>query len=259
MWIVDKIHDIGDWAKDKAEDAKYTVEYAIDRVKDIVEDEAEEIKYKLEYAYDCIKDMLSRKKYDEDDIEDQVDVDAALADFKEVIKGDITDVEKDCMDSVTALFSDLIEKTKDKFPDLVEIIENEQEKAQKELKGTIMKYVNEHLSKNDSKFLEVLKMNPGKAKEKALDSSAEQILTNAEKVFDSKLKKYAENVFEEFSYRLNTRIANQEEEMNKRIEELEKLQEEAEEDKIDVEALKEKCAPIMESAECMIQVLGMEM
>jgi len=227
--------------------------------KEKIKDKEVEIKGTADYAWFGIKDMLSRKKYDEDDIEDQVDVDAALADFKEVIKGNITDIEKDCMDSVTALFSDLIEKTKDKFPDLVEIIENEQEKAQKELKGMIMKYVNEHLSKTDSKFLEVLKMNPGKAKEKALDSSAEQILTNAEKVFDSKLKKYAENVFEEFSYRLNTRIANQEEEMNKRIEELEKLQEEAEEDKIDVEALKEKCAPIMESAECMIQVLGMEM
>lgn len=227
--------------------------------KEKIKDKAVEIKGTADYAWFGIKDMLSRKKYDEDDIEDQVDVDAALADFKEVIKGNITDIEKDCMDSVTALFSDLIEKTKDKFPDLVEIIENEQETAQKELKGMIMKYVNEHLSKTDSKFLEVLKMNPGKAKEKALDSSAEQILTNAEKVFDSKLKKYAENVFEEFSYRLNTRIANQEEEMNKRIEELEKLQEEAEEDKIDVEALKEKCAPIMESAECMIQVLGMEM
>lgn len=239
------------WAYDKAEKIKDKAE----KIKDKVED----VKYAVEDAWDRIKDTFSRKKYDEDDIEDQVDVDAALADFKEVIKGDITDVEKDCMDSVTSLFSDLIEKTKDKFPDLVEIIENEQEKAQKELKGTVMKYVNEHLSKNDSKFLEVLKMNPGKAKEKALDSSAEQILTNAEKVFDSKLKKYAENVFEEFSYRLNTRIANQEEEMNKRIEELEKLQEEAEEDKIDVEALKEKCAPIMESAECMIQVLGMEM
>ena len=229
-----------------------------DKMEKIIDKEVE-IKGTADYAWFGIKDMLSRKKYDEDDIEDQVDVDAALADFKEVIKGNITDIEKDCMDSVTALFSDLIEKTKDKFPDLVEIIENEQEKAQKELKGMIMKYVNEHLSKTDSKFLEVLKMNPGKAKEKALDSSAEQILTNAEKVFDSKLKKYAENVFEEFSYRLNTRIANQEEEMNKRIEELEKLQEEAEEDKIDVEALKEKCAPIMESAECMIQVLGMEM
>lgn len=232
--------------------------WAYDQVEKI-KDKVEDVKYAVEDVWDRIKDTFSRKKYDEDDIEDQVDVDAALADFKEVIKGDITDVEKDCMDSVTSLFSDLIEKTKDKFPDLVEIIENEQEKAQKELKGTIMKYVNEHLSKNDSKFLEVLKMNPGKAKEKALDSSAEQILINAEKVFDSKLKKYAENVFEEFSYRLNTRIANQEEEMNKRIEELEKLQEEAEEDKIDVEALKEKCAPIMESAECMIQVLGMEM
>lgn len=252
MWLIDKVHDIGSWIKDKVEDK---VENFTDRM-DIAKIEFE---CAMEYAYDRIKDILSRKKYDEDDIEDQVDVDAALADFKEVIKGDITDVEKDCMDSVTSLFSDLIEKTKDKFPDLVEIIENEQEKAQKELKGTIMKYVNEHLSKNDSKFLEVLKMNQGKAKEKALDSSAEQILTNAEKVFDSKLKKYAENVFEEFSYRLNTRIANQEEEMNKRIEELEKLQEEAEEDKIDVEALKEKCAPIMESAECMIQVLGMEM
>lgn len=142
---------------------------------------------------------------------------------------------------------------------MVEIIKSEQQRAETELKGTIMKYVKEHLSKNDPKFLKVLKMNPGKAKEDALDLATVNVLDDAEKTFNARLKKYAEHVLEEFTSRLNTRIADQETQMNDRIKELERLQIDAESGQIDVEALKDKCAPIMEASACIIQIFGMEM
>ena len=228
-------------------------------VRDKVETAKELVKEKIEDAVDWVKDKLSRKEYDEDDVEDHVDVDAVLAEFRETIQDTVNEAEERCMESIAALFTDLTEKTQEKFPDLVEIIESEWQKAEKELKGTVMQYVKEHLSKNDAKFLRVLKMNPGKAKEDALDLATENVLNDAEKSFNAKLKKYAEHVLEEFSGRLNNRIADQENQMNARIRELEKLQLEAESEQIDVNALKDKAAPMMEVSECIIQIFEMEL
>lgn len=228
-------------------------------VRDTVEIVAERGKEIIEDAVDWFKNKLSRKRYDEDSVEDHVDVDAVLAEFRETIQEEVNDAEKRCMDSIAVLFSDLTEKTQEKFPDLVEIIKSEQQKAEKELKGTVMQYVKEHLSKNDAKFLRVLRMNPGKAKEDALDLATENVLDNAEKSFNAKLKKYAEHVLNEFSGRLNNRIVDQENQMNARIRELEELQIEAERGQVDVNALKDKAAPMMEVSECIIQILEMEM
>ena len=228
-------------------------------VLDKVETAKEWVKEKIEDAVDWVKDKLSRKRYDEDDVEDHVDVDAVLAEFREKIQGTTNETEERCMESIAVLFADLIEKTQEKFPDLVEIIKSEQQKAEKELKGTVMQYVKEHLSKNDAKFLRVLKMNPGKTKDDALDLATENVLNDAEKSFNAKLKKYAEHVLEEFSGRLNNRIVDQENQMNARIRELEKLQLEAESGQIDVNALKDKATPMMEVSECIIQIFEMEM
>lgn len=228
-------------------------------VLDKVETAKEWVKEKIEDAVDWVKDKLSRKRYDEDDVEDHVDVDAVLAEFREKIQGTANEAEERCMESIAVLFADLIEKTQEKFPDLVEIIKSEQQKAEKELKGTVMQYVKEHLSKNDAKFLRVLKMNPGKTKDDALDLATENVLNDAEKSFNAKLKKYAEHVLEEFSGRLNNRIVDQENQMNARIRELEKLQLEAESGQIDINALKDKAAPMMEVSECIIQIFEMEM
>lgn len=226
---------------------------------DVAESVKDFVGEKIEDAVDWVKDKLSRKKYDEDDVEDHVDVDAVLAEFRETIQDTVNETEERCMESIAVLFADLIEKTQEKFPDLVEIIKNEQQKAENELKGTVMQYVKEHLSKNDAKFLRVLKMNPGKAKEDALDLATENVLYDAEKSFNAKLKKYAEYVLEEFSGRLSDRIVDQENQMNARIHELEKLQLEAESGQIDVNALKDKAAPMMEVSECIIQIFEMEM
>lgn len=225
-------------------------------VKNKVEDAVDWVKNKVEEAVDWVKDKLSKRKYNEEDVEDHVDVDAVLAEFRDAIQDDVDSVEAKCMESISSLFSDLMEKTKERFPDLIEIIENEQQKAEAELRGTVMKYVKEHLSKNDAKFLRVLKMNPGQAKKSELDMATERVLDNAEAEFNTKLKKYAEHVLEEFTNRLNNRIADQEARMNKRITELEKLQVEAECGQIDINALRDKSAPLMESSECIIQILG---
>lgn len=231
----------------------------VDRVRGHINDAKEYVKDKIEYWKFRLEEKLSSENYDEDSVEDHVNVDATLADFRESIQADVDNVEKECLKEISVLFSDLIDKTKERFPDLVGIIKHEQEKAEYELEGTVMKYVREHLSKNDAKFLKVLKMQPGKAKKNALDRSTDQVLDDAVRTFNSKLKKYVERVLEEFTKRLDTRIINQEEQMNQRIQELEQMQADAESGKIDIDALKYSYAPMMESAVCIINILEMEM
>lgn len=213
------------------------------------------VKDKVESAIDWVTDKLSITTYDESNVEDHVDVDAVLAEFREEIEDDVNATETRCMKTISIVFSDLIDKTKDMFPDLVEIIENEQEKAENDLKGTVMNYVREHLSKNDTQFLEVLKMKPGKAKAEELEAATDRVLGESERFFNLKLKKCTEHLLGEFDGRLNNRIVDQEKQMNQRINELEKLQDEAEKGQLNVEKLKERCAPVMESAECMIHIL----
>lgn len=228
-------------------------------IRDKFEDAVDWVKDKAEMAVDWIKDKLSFSEYDEDDIEDHVDVDAVLAEFREKVRDDVNNAEKKCMKSISDVFTDLIRKTQDKFPDLVEIIDNEQQEAERELTGTYMKYVKEHLSKNDEKFLNVLKMKPGKAKDNALELALKNIMDNAERTFYSKLKKYAEHVLTEFTNRLNNRMIEQEKQVTERINELEKLKLQAESGIIDVDALKDKSAPVMEASACIIQLCRMEM
>lgn len=204
-------------------------------------------------------DRISTKRYNEDNIEDHIDVDAVLADLRERIEKKATEVETECMKAFSSLFSELTVKTKEKFPDLVELIDEERRKAERELKGTIMKYVKEHLSKNDPEFLEVLKMQPGKDKETKLNIITQKILSDAERKFDKKLKQHIEYLLTEFTNRLDARIVNQEKYMNQRIVELKKLQKDAEKGQIDINVLKDNSMSIIESAECIISLLEMEM
>ena len=216
------------------------------------------IKKKTKDAIARLMNKLAEKKYDETSVTDHVDVDAVLAEVRISINDDVIKTEKKCMNTISDLFGDLIKKTNKKFPDLVEIIKYEQERAENELKGTIMKYVKEHLSENNSRFLKVLKMNPGQSKNDALNDAVEKVLMKAEKEFNLKLKQYAEDLLKEFKDRLNSRILEQERYMNYRIDELERLQEEAEKGKVDIDALKDQYTPMMESAECIIQLLEMK-
>lgn len=224
-----------------------------------ISDGFEWVSEKISNAVDWVKDKLGKKKYDENAVEDHVDVDAVLAGFRDKIKNDVEDLEAKCMESVSLLFADLKNITKERFPDLVEIVENEQKKAENDLKGTVMKYVKEHLSKNDAKFLRILKMNPGQEKDDELDKETEVVLNDAEREFNTKLKKYTEHILEEFTYRLNNRISDQEAQMNKRIVELEKLRKEIEIGQIDIDALKDRTKPLMESSQCIIQILDVDL
>lgn len=211
----------------------------------------------VEKAVDWVMDKLGGNSYDNNSVEDQIDVDKVLSEFRDSIQGDVNQSEKKCMRNVDGMFSDLKKKTKERFPDLIEIIEEKQKQAEETLDGTIMKYVKEHLSKNDRRFVNVLEMKPGQAKKKALDVEANRIIEEAEIYFYKKLKKYMEDVQKDFTERLSTRLDDQEKQMKDYISKLEQMEVRAKEGSLDVDEVINECAPIMESAECIITVLEM--
>ncbi len=213
---------------------------------------------KVSNAVDAVKDFFSRKDYDEDSMEDQVDVDAELATFRNNIQDKIDEAEEKNMKEIAVILSDLKEKTKELFPDLVEIINNEQAKAEENLKGTIIKYIKAKLSKNNSELVNILKMPQGASKKTSLDGFINRVFDDAAENFKNKLKQYAEHVSEEFNKRLSSRLSDQEVQLEKHIRQLESLQKKAQTGQLNVEELKTKSAPIMESAECILQLITSE-
>lgn len=210
----------------------------------------------VERVVDWIKD-LGGKSYDNSSVEDQIDVDKVLSKFRDSIQGDVNQSEKKCMSNVDGMFSDLKKKTKERFPDLIEIIEEKQKQAEETLGGTIMQYVKEHLSKNDRRFVKVLEMKPGQAKKAALNDEANRIIEEAERYFYKKLKKYMEDVQKDFTERLSTRLDDQEKQMKDYINKLERMEVRAKEGSLNVDEVINECAPIMESAECIITAVEM--
>ena len=212
---------------------------------------------KIERAVDWINDKLGGSSYVNSSVEDQIDVDKVLSEFRDSIQGDVDQSEKKCMSSVEGMFSDLKKKTKSRFPDLIEIIEKKQEQTQETLNGTIMQYVKEHLSKNDRRFVKVLEMNPGQAKKEALNNEANRIIGEAEAYFYKKLKKYMEDIQKEFTERLSIRLDDQEKQMKDYINKLEQMEVRAKEGNLNVDEVINECAPIMETAECIITAVEM--
>ena len=92
---------------------------------------------KIERAVDWINDKLGGSSYVNSSVEDQIDVDKVLSEFRDSIQGDVDQSEKKCMSSVEGMFSDLKKKTKSRFPDLIEIIEKKQKQTQETLNGTM--------------------------------------------------------------------------------------------------------------------------
>lgn len=205
-----------------------------------------------------IGDKLGKKSYSSSNLEDQIDVDRELNTFRQKINDDARKVEHECMQEIDTCFLNLKQKTKERFPDLVQIVESKQANAKKELNGTIMQYVKEHLSKNDREFVKALEMPPGQAKKTALDVKTNQILNDAVRHFFNKLNQYMVAVQKDFTVRLKTRLVDQERQMKDYIIELEKMEKQAREGSIDVNEVVNKCTPVMESAESIIAVLEMD-
>lgn len=193
--------------------------------------------------------------YDPESIEDQIDVDRALDEFRDQIKEDAKKQELECMSEFEKLFFELKKKTCERFPDLVELVEKEQGFAKRELEGTIMGYVKENLSKNNDNFVDILILDPGTEKERKIKNKTKEILNNAVTEFNIKLSKSFIEIQKNFTARLNERLDVQEKELNAYIEHLEELTKQSETGTLDMQKLIDDCTPVMESAKCIMYEL----
>lgn len=209
-------------------------------------------------AINGLKNKLGNKDYLRNSLSDQINVDRELEEYRESIAEKVSEEEKRHIEEVGRMFSELKEKTEGSFPDLVEIIDRKQEAAGTELSGTVMQYVKEHISKNDERFLRVLEMQPGTEKCNALDSVLRKVLEEAEALFYGKMKKYVEEVQEIFSGRLESRMEDRDKQLQEYIRRLEHLEEQADKDNLDMDALMNECTPIMEAAGCILTLLETE-
>lgn len=205
-----------------------------------------------------IWDIIINGTYDPEIIEDQIDVDRALEEFRDKIKEDAQKQEQKCMSEFEELFYELKKKTCERFPDLAELVEKEQGIAKKELQGTIMGYVKENLSKNNDKFADILILDPGVEKERKIKNKTKEILNNAVAEFNTKLSKSVIKIQESFTTRLNERLDIQEKELNAYIEHLEELTKQSETGVLNIQRLIDDCTPVMESAKCIMYKLESE-
>ena len=208
----------------------------------------------IENAISNVKDFFGGHKYD-GSMESTINVESELADFRDSIQPDVERTEEECMNKLDLLYNQLNSLVKDEFPDLSDMIELEKENARFRLSGMIMKYVKEHLSENDDKILEVLKMSPGPEKANKMEKQIKRVLNNAEKHFNKYLKKDAINISNEVNKRLSMRLSDQEKYMEMKINRLEKLENESKLNGVNVELIVNEISPQLEAAQCTISIL----
>ena len=129
-------------------------------VRDIVSDAVDKARDVIGDACGAITDFFSEMEgIDEGSVESQVDVDAALSDFRKEIEEDINNIEKQCMKLLSELFDELTKNTVNIFPDLVEIVRDEQKKAEKELNSDLERAISSVLESMFGSGKVVVKVN----------------------------------------------------------------------------------------------------
>ena len=215
-------------------------------------------RYWIEDRIDDIKDFFTGRKYDSNKVSHQVDAAAAFAKFREDYSDKVDEAENQAMDEMNRMFDELLDiANKQKyFSDLGSVIKDYQERAKRELKGTIIAYITEHLSQTDPKFKKILEMSPSPEKKAEIESAFKNTIDQAFVEFGKARTEYTEKVLSEFKERFDSRISEQEEQADQKIKELEKIMANAEAGMVDVDKVEDECAPAMEASQCIITVLN---
>ncbi len=215
-------------------------------------------RYWIEDRIDDIKDFFTGRKYDSNKVSHQVDAAAEFAKFREKYSDKADEAEKHAMDEMDSMFDELLDIAKEQeyFSDLGVVINYYRERAKRELKGTIIAYITEHLSQTDPKFKKILEMSPSPEKKAEIDSAFKNTIDQAFVEFIKARTEYTEKILNEFEERFNNKIKEQEEQANLEIRELEKIMADAERGMIDIDKIEDECAPAMEASQCIITVLN---
>lgn len=205
-----------------------------------------------------VRDRLSMSSYDRHSVESRVNVEKALADFREMINERAQEVEKSSIEAAMKHFDSFADSLEDSFPELVTLVRTRQSEAEKYLSNTIIDYVHEHVSENDPEFRAVLEMQPGSEKGEALEARMNQTLEEAESVFGRRLKEQMRLLNEELNVRLEEKLKSVEDTLGNLAEKYESLEKMTTDKTLDIQSVEQDCAPVIEAATCIQHMFGQE-
>ncbi len=201
-------------------------------------------------------ERLSKSNYDSNSVESRTGVEQALADFRSDISGQAREAEEASITSAMSRFDELADALEDTFPELVDLVRLRQSETEDMLTDTIMNYVQEHISENDRKFQEILKMDPGDEKKKKMSERMQSIIDDAQDYFGQQLKQQIGLLNDELDVRLNQKINAQEQMLKDTEKRYRLLSGQQSDETLDIQKLEEECVPITEAAACIQVILG---
>lgn len=210
---------------------------------------------------DWVKDKLGGSSYSGSTVQERVDVEEVLSEFKEDLGKKAHELEEKCIDKAKKEFQEFSDKFKRQYPSSSEELDKRRRILLSELKGTITDYAQSHISENDPEFQKTLKMRPGKEKKETLENEINSIVISAEGTFYQKLQQAMGELHDEFERRLMADLKQKEdalEKQTKKYEDLEKEMEGTEESTVKLEAHENRQRVLEEVDACLDTILSEE-
>jgi hypothetical protein len=194
-------------------------------------------------------------EYDSEDIDDQIEVDHLLEDFRNSIKNDARDLEDECIEEMDKVFDKIKRIVQERYPEYVPLIEQKNMDADKRLKGSIIKYVKQKMSKNNEDFAEALSMSVGMEKQLMIENKTKEILDNAERNFYRKFNKEIDKIEDEIIKKVNERLDENDKQVNDYIFKIKEMKNDSKKNVDIYEKARIASVPVIESSEAIIQIL----
>ena len=143
----------------------------------------------------------------------------------------------------------------ERYPEYVPLIEQKNMDADKRLKGSIIKYVKQKMSKNNEDFAEALSMSVGMEKQLMIENKTKEILDNAERNFYRKFNKEIDKIEDEIIKKVNERLDENDKQVNDYIFKIEEMKNDSKKNVDIYEKARIASVPVIESSEAIIQIL----
>lgn len=213
-----------------------------DSAKDWVKDRVEDVKDFL---------GLGHSKSYTGSVQETVDIDKVLNDFRANISPEAKELEKKFLDSVLSKFDGFIESEGRDHPELVSALTKKKRSVESHLNGIIVNHINKRASTNDEEFRKILEMQPGSSKTQALEKQSQKFLVEAETLFKNTLQSEMNELNEELSVRFRKTLDEQEKLFKDKEADYQRLLDDAENGQLNLNDLEEDLILIADACSCM--------
>lgn len=174
----------------------------------------------------------SRNSYNSNSASETVDLTALLNEFKTDVEDQSDELERQSVETASAQISEFISQIKqlngtkiDGIPLEIDVIglERRKEDQEKRINGYIKNHVQQRMSLADDECVEILKMDKGDAKAKAMDTFSKKVLQEGADELSAELKETINSMFEDVENTITERLNTIEETLNTRMENYNKM------------------------------------